>query len=290
MAKFPVEVSDQDGIVEAVNNLLSGPSGLGQNFAGFSSYAPGWLTSNFRVPYTQATAVQLYVAPIAITQSEMLDSRTFKFTFATEQSAPPFINGNNINIENSDNGFYDGSYSGPGVIQCTTSYVIVRTISSYAIQPASPNGEVFLYTGASALSTDANAKVTVTGGGDRVFISGQIDNVIGYEQTENSTLTYTVQIQRYYGFPNNDPTNPEFRFNPDGDNSIIAQKIYTYPGLNGSGSIPLQETIFTAIFDTPNVGYYWYILETGFEFTTGPGEINSSEFGLRSLSAQVVKQ
>lgn len=290
MAKFPVEISDQDGIVEGINNLLSGPSGLGQNFAGFSSYAPAWLTSNFRVPYTQATAVPLYVAPIAITQSEMLDSRTFKFTFATAQATAPFINGNNINVENSDNGFYDGSYSGPGVIQCTTTYVIVRTISSYDIQPASPNGEVYLYTGTGALASDANAKVTVTGSGDRVFISGQLDNVIGYEQTENSTLTYTVQIQRYYGFPNNDPTNPEYRFNPDGDTSVIAQKVYTFPGLTGSGSIPLQETIFTAIFDTPATGYYWYILEVKFKFTTGTGEVNSSEFGLRSLSAQVVKQ
>ena len=248
------------------------------------------MTSNFRVPYTQSTAVQLYVAPIAITQSEMLDGRTFKFTFATEQSAPPFINGNNINVDGSDNGFYDGSYSGPGVIQCTTTFVIVRTISSYAIQPASPNGEVFLYTGTGALGTDANAKVTVTGAGDRVFISSQLDNVIGYEQTENSTLTYTVQLQRYYGYPNNDPTNPEYRFDPDGDTSVIARKVYTYPGLTGTGSIPLQETIFTAILDTPDTGYYWYFLEVKFRFTAGPGEVNSSEFGLRSLSAQVVKQ
>lgn len=290
MAKFPVETNDQDGVIEAINNLLSGPSGLGQNFAGFSSYQPAWLTGNFRVPYTQTTLAPLYVSPIALTQSEMLDGRTFKFTFATEQDTVPFINGNNISIDGSDNGFYDGDYSGPGVIQCTTRDVTVRTNNSYSIVPASPNGEVYLISGSSPLSTDANAKVLITGGSDKVFISGQIDNTINYELAENATLTYTVQIQRYAGFPNNDPTNPEYRFNPDGDNSVIAKKVYTFSGLNGSGTLPLQETIFTAIFDTPSVGYYWYILETGFRFTTGVGEVISSEFGLRSLSAQVVKQ
>ena len=268
MAKFPVENSDQSSVVEAINNLLSGPSGLGQNFAGFSSYAPAWITGNFRVPYTQSTLANLYVAPIAITQSEMLDNRTFKFIFATAQTTAPFVNGNNITIQNSDNEFYDGGYSGAGVTQCTTTYVIVRTISSYDIVPASPNGEIYLNSGTGALATDANAKVTVTGSSDRVFISAQIDNVINYANAVNATLSYTVQIQRYYGFTNNDPTNPEYRFNPDGDTSVIAQKVYTYTGLNNTGSIPLQETIFTAILDTPATGYYWYILEVKFKFST----------------------
>jgi len=290
MAKFPVEVSDQDGIVEAINNLLSGPSGLGQNFAGFSSYAPAWLTGNFRVPYTQATLAPLYVAPIALSQCEMLDGRTWKFTFATAQTAAPFINGNNVTVTDCDNDWYNDDYGGQGVVSCTTAYVIVRTINSYDIVPASPNGNISLTTGSSPLGTDANARVTVTGATDRVFISGQIDNVISYTQAVNATLTYTVQIRRYYGFPNNDPTNPEYLFNPDEPDSIIAKKVYTYAGLNDAGSIPEQETIFTAIFDTPNTGYYWYILETGFKFTTGTGQVITSKFGLRSLSAQVVKQ
>ena len=36
-AKYPVDIGDDEGIVDAVNYLLSGPSGLGQNFSGFSS-------------------------------------------------------------------------------------------------------------------------------------------------------------------------------------------------------------------------------------------------------------
>jgi hypothetical protein len=38
MAQFPINTTQ--GIYEAVNYLASGPSGLGQDFAGFSSYQP----------------------------------------------------------------------------------------------------------------------------------------------------------------------------------------------------------------------------------------------------------
>ena len=74
-AKFPVELSDQEGIVDAVNYLLSGPAGLGQNFSGFSDFNPAWLTGNFRTPYTVTTPANLYVAPISLSTAEMLDER-----------------------------------------------------------------------------------------------------------------------------------------------------------------------------------------------------------------------
>ena len=48
MAQYPVE--DTAGLFEAVNYLLSGPSGLGQNFQGFSSYQPAYVTGTFRQP------------------------------------------------------------------------------------------------------------------------------------------------------------------------------------------------------------------------------------------------
>jgi hypothetical protein len=288
MAQFPIAIDDQEGLVDAVNNLLSGPSGLGQNFAGFSSYTPAWLTGNFRVPYTQNTLADLYVAPIPLSQSEMLDGRTWKFTFATEQAVPPFANGNGIEVAGSENSFYNDVYGTIGVTECTTTYVIARTSTSYAVVAPSPGGEVFLVTGTSAISTDANARVTVTGGTDRVFISAQIDNTIEYAvTTAPATLTYTVEINRYYGFPNNDPTNPDFVFNYSG---TVAQKIYNFTQLTGSGTVPQQETIFTALLDQPAIGFYWYILELSFEFTSGTGQVITSEFGLRSLSAQVVKQ
>jgi len=52
VAKYPVDISDQEGIVDAVNYLLSGPGGLGQDFNGYAAWTPAWLTGNFRTPYT----------------------------------------------------------------------------------------------------------------------------------------------------------------------------------------------------------------------------------------------
>jgi hypothetical protein len=54
MSKFPVEYNNQDSnaVVDAVNYVLSGPAGLGQNFDGFSGYNTTYITGNFRAPFT----------------------------------------------------------------------------------------------------------------------------------------------------------------------------------------------------------------------------------------------
>ena len=54
MAQFPVEYArkDSESLVEAINYALSGPSGLGQNFNGFSDSFTAWLRGNVRQPAT----------------------------------------------------------------------------------------------------------------------------------------------------------------------------------------------------------------------------------------------
>ena len=154
MAKYPVEYTDKEGVVDAVNNLLSGPSGLGQNFAGFSAYKTAYLTGNFRVPYAQDTPARLYVPPIALGSSEMLDGRTWKFTFATPQKTVPFALGNGITVSGVQDSFYNDSYATIGVTKCTKEYVIARTTGSYSIHGASTGGAVTLVTGTGYNSTD----------------------------------------------------------------------------------------------------------------------------------------
>lgn len=301
-AKYPVDIGDDEGIVDAVNYLLSGPAGLGQNFAGYSSYDEAWLTGNFRAPYTVNSLANLYVAPISLSTSEMLDGRTYKFTFSSAQAAPPFANGNGIEVASVLDPWYDGTYGTIGVIECTTTYCIVRTVSSYPVEPPSTGGNIFLVTGTSALSTDANARVTVTGGQDRVFISGQLNQLIDYAVTSGpANLTITVEINKYYGFPDPLPINPDIKFNY---RSTVARKVYNYTGLSGTGSLPAIDTVFATVIDQPDstynnnstdpeftwTGYFWYILEVAFEFTSGTAEIISDELAFRSLSAQVVKQ
>jgi hypothetical protein len=225
MAKFPINPDDSaSAIADALNYVLSGPGGLGQNFKGFSSIVnqmsdppvneTAYLTGNFRPPFTQPTPAQTYVPRIALSTSEYLDPRTIKFTFAVAQATPPFALGNGPYTIGISPSTYDDTYSGAGVVECTTDYVIVRITGDGTTPAAGTGGEIGFdaFGGLAFVSTDCNAKVTVNGGTDRVFISAQLNSLLTYRATESSTLTYTVMINRRVAIPNNDPTNPEFVF------------------------------------------------------------------------------
>ena len=294
MSKFPVELTDDGGIVDAVNYLLSGPSGLGQFFKGFSSYTDAYLTGNFRIPFTQTTPAALYVAPISCSSAVQLDDRTFKYIFSAAQPSPPFALGNNIIGTGWTNGFYNGGTGPIGVAECTTTYVIFRTNGSYpGIGDDLLGGQVYWNATTDSggdpvlMSTDCNARVVVTGATDRVFISAQLNDLISYTATVASDITYTVAVNRYLAEPNADPINPDFVFIFD---KTISQKVYNYTGLTGTGSLPEVETIFTTVIDNPVPKYYWYILELQFETTAGDLQVDQCKFNLRSLSAQVVKE
>jgi hypothetical protein len=298
MSHYPVESGEQ--LFQAVNYLLSGPGGLGQNFQGFSTYAPGWLTGNFRQPFSSTTQANLYVAPIAINTAEMLDGRTWKYTFASAQPSAPFSPGQGITVSGVTNSYYDGTFNPIGVAECTTTYVIARTDGTYALVAPSSGGTVEYFNTYAAgptpgetypIGTDCNAKVLVNSGTDRVFISGQLLNTISYTASTSSDLQYTVQVSRYLGFINSDPVNPEYRFDFD---QIIAQRVYSGGVLNslsGTGTLDPIETVFTAILDQPSTGYYWYFIEVEFAVTNGGDlQVTESQTGNRSFSSQVVKQ
>ena len=76
MSQYPVTTSD--GLYSAVNYLLSGPAGLGQNFQGFSAYLPAYVKGTFKQPFTISTtattsAPTWTVAPIAVTSATVLN-------------------------------------------------------------------------------------------------------------------------------------------------------------------------------------------------------------------------
>lgn len=294
-AKYPVDIGDDEGIVDAVNYLLSGPSGLGQNFAGFSSFEPKYLTGNFRIPFSQLTLANLYVAPITIDTASMLDDRTVKLEFPSAGLlSAPFSLGNGLFVSGIADPTYDDMLNDDGVqigvVECTATYVIIRLQVAYPLLSPSTGGTVeFFTTGNFFNSTDCDSRVTVTGGSDRVFLSGQLDNIINYEVfTAPAILTYTVAIRRYSGFVNEDPTNPDFLF---ASPVTVVEKAYQFDSLTGIGTLPLQETIFATFIDEPDPGYYRYILEVKFRNNLGGDmQVTSSEMKLRSISAQVVKQ
>jgi hypothetical protein len=289
MAQYPV--TDTQGIQDGLNYVLSGPSGLGQDFAGYSSSINGDATGNFRPPYTQDNFgtlpnIGIYVAPIALGTSEMLDTRTWKFTFAAPLVSAPFIAGQPITVSGVTDPYYDGTYSPIGVTECTTTYVIARTQSDYAVVASSSGGTVELNSMDSLLSTDCNAKVTVTGGQDRVLLSAQLNNTIYLDPAHFAgSYYYSVQLNRYSSFPTDDPVNPEYRFTLD---KTVAFKDYLI-STPVTGITNEVETFFINFIDQPVPGYYWYILEVMYTDNAGGQIVTNSVLGLRSFSAQVLK-
>jgi hypothetical protein len=300
MASYPVEAADTSGIVEAVNNLLSGPSGLGQDFGGFSSYQTAYITGNFRTPYSTTTPTSLYVPAVNLATATQPSGDTFAFTFASPlPTQPPFVQGQGVTIAGV-NGDYDGSYNTIGVALCTTTDLVLRSQGQFFPLAAPASGGTATYDRTSptgpvdpessfVLSTDCNVKVVVTGGTDRVFVAAQLLNTISYVQTSTSDLVYTVAIDRYKGEPNENVENPGFLFNFD---ERVAQQIQTFTGVTGTtGTLPLQNTIFGTLVDADIApGYYWYLLNVDFYRTTGDIRVTTCELAQRSFTAQVVKQ
>ena len=365
MPQYPV--SDQQGIIDGLNYVLSGPGGLGQNFAGYSAYLDSYLTGNYRAPFTyntyQLTArganaaytievenafyltlgqhvsgkhigtgavitgiknnvvtlsaantgivdsytitfspaapAATYVAPISINNAQQLDSRTIKYTFTSAQPSPPFALGNGpfvtgitpstYNSSNLKNAGY--SIYQIGVIECTTTYVIVRTVApiSGSLGSYVGGGSINYSSMGSSLSTDCDARTLVQGGQDRVFISGQLDQTLSYTAVGTADITVYVDINRYSAWTNADPINPEFYFNFD---KTLAEKVYTVTGLTGSGTMDIIETVISGVIDNPSPGFYRYILEVYFEDNSSAGnsiEVTQDRLGLRSISVQVIK-
>lgn len=288
MAKYPVEYTDAEGIVDAVNYVLSGPAGLGQNFAGFSESTTGWLTGNYRVPYTSETFVPTYVAPIALSSAEMLDGRTFKFTFSSTQASPPFQAGNNIQTYGFANDWYNDFWSPIGVAECTVDYVIVRT-NSFLPDPGpdTSGGLVYYSVIDTETSTDCNARVTVTGPTDRVFINAQLNSIVSYIAAETSPLTYTVRVNRYYGTINNDPINPDYIFIPDdrdGKNPVVAERSYYTGSLEPTRG---QVTGVTVTGGTNHISRTTYKSNYGVmpEVTSGSGSLCTLDIELKPAIA-----
>lgn len=287
MAQFPV--SDIQGVYDSLNYVLSGPSSLGQNFASFGSSLNGDLTGNFRPPFTvdnfgTVPNIGIYVAPIALSTAEMLDERTFKYTYTTPLAQPAFQLGQPLTIAGVADPFYDGTFNAIGVVESTTTYVIARSQETYTLTANSSGGTASMDVMATALSTDCNAKVVVNSPQDRVILSAQLNNTIYLDPAYlPGSIIYGVAINRYIAGPTNDVNNPDFRFEYD---KTIAGKDTL---LSVTTTSIEQESLFVNFIDQPGPGYYWYILDLTFTDNAGGQIVTNSLLGLRSFTAQVLK-
>lgn len=313
VAKYPVENSDEEGVVDAVNYLLSGPAGLGQNFSGFSSYLPVYLRPTVRQPFV--VPITNNAPPIynffPINNAEGCDqngtptpgvlTNFAKFTFTTPLATVPYQYGDLVKVQNviddypapPSTTYFDGDYR---CWSCTTTEIILYTRSQYIFPNYISGGEIGESWLNFTLSTDCNGRVTVNGASDRVFVSGQLLCSLDYNCTVPSEFDIIVEINRYTGYLSTRPGDNDFVFAEP--ITKVAERKFHY-SVTAPGTITDLETIFTQVIDGPEIpfGYYWYILDFRFatEDSTGtpyPGDATGGvvTLGLRSLAAQVVKQ
>jgi len=297
MAQYPVE--DEAGLYSAVNYLLSGPAGLGQNFQGFSAYKPAYLTGTFRAPFTVSTTATTnpptwYQTPISITTASALTSSTTKNILIefTPQAQPPFAPGDSVFVsgvvDSLGNNNYNGTYGGGGngVLLCTTSTVTLQTSIDYTYGTYVSGGTITKDYRNYDASTDANARVTVSGPGDIVFISSQLALTVGVDCTTASNFDVIVKINRYTGSVDTEsPGAVDYLFNFDGTVSEQITSIST----NTTSTIFCGQNIFTTVLDQPSFGYYWYICDVNFATVglTTPGGLQYDSFtptGTRALT------
>ena len=303
MAQYPVE--DTAGLFEAVNYLLSGPGGLGQNFAGFSAYQPAYLTSTYRAPFTvpatTTPAPQWWVDPIAIsniTPLDVVDGKTNKVevTFASAQPSAPFAVGDSFGITGvveSAGESFNGYYSAGQVLICTTTSVTFQTRNQYAWATYISGGDIYKDQTDLDVSTDANARVSVGGPSDIVFISSQLALTVGINCTTATNVTVTVKINRYSAEVEQAPGAVDYVWvpYPDSDNYTVSEQSQTYAVTSSDTEIDAGQNIFTTVLDQPSKGYYWYITEVFIHSDDLTACVPTTvTVGLRSMTAQVIKQ
>ena len=285
-AKYPVEAGDQEGIVDAVNYLLSGPAGLGQNYAGFSSFTPAYIRPTTRQPFSLSYDTTLYAGWTLdwtitnITVSGSNPSRFIEVTFSVNVPAitltdPPFQYGDKLLISGVTPSFYDGRYN---VISSTTTTVILSASIDYTWPAYTSGGQLIRDFYDYPVSTDCNARVTVLGPGDQVFVNAQlVFDVDAYDSrtptspplspSTDAAIDVFVQVNRYRGTPTNSTNDNDYVFS---DPVTIAQDNFFFDtGSTNTGDItPLffgERSTFISILDKPSFGYYWYILEVNWK-------------------------
>jgi hypothetical protein len=216
----------------------------------------------------------------------IVDNYNLIFTFANTQATPPFLIGESTRVSGVTPSSYNDSNDAYRVTACTTANVSINYPFGYSWSPYVSGGTISNTTKYAA-STDANARVTIYGPTDRVFISAQSNLTFTYNCSVASDVTVRFQINRYKAYPDTVTAGAtDYIFLLDG---TVSEQSYNYtPTTSGTQTVP--ESIFTSVIDSPSFGYYWYILDLAFQVASGDLTIGTVSTDLRGLTAQAVKQ
>lgn len=246
---YPID--DPASVQEAVNDLLSGPSGLGQNFQGFSAYEPAFIRPTFSEPFTLPITTTLnpaWYVDIPISNITDLNPQQIEVTFTSAQPTAPFQFGDTLFLQNVTPDFFDGFYT---VFSSTTTTLVLSSFTAYTWPAYVSGGNVIRDRTNRAVSADNNARITVLGPTDTAFVSSQIRLDVDYVTTGAADFRVRNTIERWRGYPVEGSTDYTFAFD-----DIVSQQQEDF-SVSTSGSVPV-EAIFTTVLDDPTFGYYWY--------------------------------
>lgn len=285
ISKFPIEISDREGIADAVNYLLSGPAGLGQNFDGFSDYNPLIIRPTFARPFTlpvdttldASWYIRLPATAAAPTPSNPTQYITIDFGAGPGYTNPPFQFGDRLRLTGFTPSFWDDTYY---VFSSTTTSVTLYTSGTYTWPPVTVLGDIVRDYINFPVSTDCLAQVVVDSTTQRIFITAQVEfSYTVLSETipplpayySNSNWDLVVQVNRY-AIGINENGNQVFSFQETVSQKIISDNI-------GSPTAGEAQAIFTTVIDQQlNFGSYAYILEIA--FVTAPTLGDGSTPGL----------
>lgn len=320
MAQFPV--SDQQGIVDGLNYVLSGPSNLGDTFQGYSSSVTTPLSEE---TFNISTGQREVVTPIEVNTLQYYLTDCQAQVNAVSRTQQVMLTAQ-LNTE------ITYTNAGTGGLEYTVAlnryraypknqtvdypYYFEKTVASHVYNFSLDITD----TGIETISTLAGTKVAYTLPATGAIAPAVNTILSGIGATTGSGSDAVLQIQIAYGTAGTYTTtntsvtviSPGTGWTAGSTIVIAGADLGGVTGVNdlaitvGTVSSGLTapsvsyETIFTGIIDTPAVnadptrpaelGYFLYVIEVQWFASAGGVTVDSVDQGVRSITAQTVRQ
>lgn len=311
MPQFPV--SDEQGILDGLNYVLSGPGSLGQQIQGVSSKLNTLQTGDIIDP----------------TSGEIVNSLPYTTVFLqpylTDLQTRIGVNGGTDRVLISAQ--LNNTFTYSATADCELQYTVkINRYRAAANRSTNYNDYLFFYSDTVSEQQFTLGLPTTTGGLIAVSASGVKpaftepasgslilpvnETLVGVNATTGTGLDAIIQLRMAYGAAGSyNDVNTQIEVIAPGNNWTIGDTIVipgsSFPGgatptndltltvtevSNATGANIDKETLFLNVIDEPPLGYYLYAVEIEWFALVGSVDITESTLGVRSISTQLLKQ
>lgn len=259
---------------------------------------PVTATVNF---YQYSGPDNLNITPIALASIVQLDAFTVQATFAAPQPTPPFRPSQTATVAGTTVAGYNRQYTGPGVVECTTTTVTLKSAGNLGTLAPATGGTIrnqltiagpaigVSTTQGSFQGTDVNRVINVNSITDKLIVSANLNSTFTWTSPGTTTLLVRTVLVRSVSFPTQDfQSQTGFLFDQQ---ALIAEQNLTQNLTAGTGTFTNSVNFGTIIDTLPAAGFYFYRVAMQFRNITsgGTAQVTSCTLGPRSISVQVVK-